>query len=355
MNPSEFSKQVIDWQQRCGRNDLPWQGSGDPYRVWISEIMLQQTQVAKVIPYFNRFMARFPDLASLAAAAEDEVLHLWSGLGYYARARNLRKAAEVVQGHFSGRFPEAIEALESLPGIGRSTAGAILSLALGQSQPILDGNVKRVLARHFMVEGWPGRSAVAKRLWELTRQLTPQQEAAAYNQGMMDLGATICTRGIPRCDLCPLGDSCQAREQGRQLEFPEPRPAKTLPVRSTRMLLVQNGAGLVLLERRPPVGIWGGLWSLPECPPDTDLSAWCEAHFRAELKQIRELPARRHSFSHFHLDITPLELQLKSPDNCVMDAAARVWYNPAMPDERGLAAPVARIIEESSQARGESR
>ena len=217
---------MIAWFAQHGRKDLPWQQDPTPYRVWVSEIMLQQTQVRTVIPYYQRFMQAFPDLRALAAAPLDQVLHHWSGLGYYARARNLHRAAQRIRDDHAGRFPEDIEVVMRLPGIGRSTAGAVLSLACGQRHAILDGNVKRVLARFHAVEGWPGKTAVLEQLWALAEAATPQRDVAAYNQAMMDLGATLCRRGTPECPSCPLQSDCRACKLGRQSEFPAPRPRR---------------------------------------------------------------------------------------------------------------------------------
>jgi A/G-specific adenine glycosylase len=344
-----FASLVLAWFDRHGRKDLPWQQAGDPYAVWVSEIMLQQTQVSTVIPYYLRFMAHFPSLSELARAELDEVLHYWSGLGYYARARNLHRAAQLVQERYAGRLPEQIEQLQALPGIGRSTAGAILSLALGQSHPILDGNVKRVLARHFVVEGWSGKTAVLRRLWSLSERLTPQQDTAAYNQAMMDLGSLICRRGEPVCELCPLSTTCMARRAGIQRQLPAPKPKKSLPVKAACLLILHNPQGEVLLERRPPSGIWGGLWSLPECPPNEEPGVWCRERLACEPVVVTDLSPRRHSFSHFHLDIRPVEILVNNPSNRVMDVPDRVWYKLADPDVRGLAVPVSRILDELKQ------
>ncbi len=342
----EFAERVLQWFDRHGRKDLPWQQSISPYRVWVSEIMLQQTQVATVIPYYARFMARFPDLASLADAPQDEVLHHWSGLGYYARARNLHRAAQQVRDEHGGVFPETMAAVGALPGVGRSTAGAILSLALGQHWPILDGNVKRVLARYFAVPGWPGQAAVLKRLWSLSEQLTPAARVADYNQAMMDLGATLCTRARPDCGRCPLGGGCQARAQGDVQAYPGRRPRKDLPVRAVQMLILHDPAGRVLLQQRPPAGIWGGLWGFPELALEASVEAWCADNLGGVVGMDRALAARRHTFSHFHLDIHPIKILLKEPGCRVMEGAGQVWYNPAQPDARGLAAPVARLLQE---------
>jgi A/G-specific adenine glycosylase len=346
VDADRISPAVLAWYERHGRKDLPWQRDPDPYRVWVSEIMLQQTQVAVVVPYFERFMTRFPTVTDLAKADQDEVLHLWSGLGYYARARNLHKAARVIATEHRGRFPTDIGQVQSLPGIGRSTAGAILSLALGQRHPILDGNVKRVLARGFAVPGWPGRSAVLKRLWELAESCTPTERVGAYNQAMMDLGATLCTRTRPACGRCPLAQGCRALALGEPTAFPQPRPKKTLPIRESRVLVVQNPAGEILLERRPPAGIWGGLWGLPECDSGQNAEDWCRERLGVRPRRVEMLPDRRHTFSHFHLDIRPMHIELQSDSGTVADDERAAWWNPRKPKAVGLAAPTARILRE---------
>ncbi|MCK8516698.1 A/G-specific adenine glycosylase [Methylonatrum kenyense] len=339
-----FRQNLLDWFAHSGRHDLPWQHPATPYRVWVSEVMLQQTQVAVVIPYFQRFMQRFPDVEALAEADQDTVLAHWSGLGYYARARNLHAAAGVLRDQYDCQFPQSLETLQALPGIGRSTAGAILSLGCGFPAAILDGNVKRVLARQFAVEGWPGRSAVLRQLWQLAESHTPEHDCAAFNQAMMDLGATLCLRRNPQCEACPVADGCEARSAGTQHAYPGRKPARRLPVRSTRMLLLESEAG-ILLQRRPPAGLWGGLWSLPECPAGTDPVDWCREQLGLEV----ELPAPgqtfRHTFSHFHLDIEPLHASVHG-DHGIMECAESVWYNGAARDAHGLAAPVQRLLEQ---------
>jgi A/G-specific adenine glycosylase len=344
-----FAHRILAWYDGHGRRDLPWQRRPSPYRVWISEIMLQQTQVGTVIPYFERFMARFPDPVSVAEAPLDEVLHLWSGLGYYARARNLHAAARLIRDRHDGVFPVTLAEVQALPGIGRSTAGAILALACGQRLSILDGNVKRVLARAFAVEGWPGRSAVSSRLWAIAEELTPAERVAAYTQAMMDLGATLCTRARPACGVCPLRDLCRAHALGRERDFPASRPRRSAPLRRVQMLIVQDRRGRVLLERRPPAGIWGGLWSLPECPADGDPLACARERLgiRADLVEIR--PSRRHTFTHFHLDMVPVRLRLVRPEARLAEPPALTWYDPADPHSLGLAAPVAALISETSE------
>ena len=354
MGAPAFYQPLLGWFQHAGRQHLPWQQQATPYRVWVSEIMLQHTQVGTVIPYFERFMQRFPDVRALAAAADDEVLHYWSGLGYYARARNLQRAARQICERHQGRFPHDFEAVLALPGVGRSTAGAVLSLSLGQPHAILDGNVKRVLTRCFAISGWPGEARVQRRLWQIAEALTPKDRAKQYNQAIMDLGATLCTRRRPDCDNCPLQHQCQARALGDPEAFPTPKRRKPLPIKQVGMLLVHNGQGEVLLERRPPSGIWGGLWSLPECPSPA-MTADCLEQLGLAGELVGAWPSRRHSFSHFHLDITPLEVRAKNTTACVLDGDSRVWYNTGQPDARGLAAPVSRLIVElKKRLEGES-
>ncbi|KAB7623429.1 A/G-specific adenine glycosylase [Alkalilimnicola sp. S0819] len=342
MRPGEFARRVLAWFRVHGRHDLPWQHPASPYRVWVSEVMLQQTQVATVIPYFQRFMERFPDVRALAGAEQDEVLHLWSGLGYYARARNLHRAAGVIVEQHGGEMPGTLEAVQALPGIGRSTAGAILSLSRGEPQPILDGNVKRVLARFHAVPGWPGESATLRRLWALSEQLTPGRDTGAYNQAMMDLGATLCTRARPRCGECPVNEACRAAAAGTQADYPGRKPRKRLPVRRTRMLLLESEEG-VLLQRRPPAGLWGGLWSLPELDAEDDWRDWCARQGLA-IGQAEDWPVLRHTFSHFHLDIQPTRLRVRAHPGGVMEGERALWYNSRAPQSLGLAAPVARLL-----------
>ncbi|TCK19494.1 A/G-specific DNA-adenine glycosylase [Thiogranum longum] len=338
-----FSDNILAWFEVHGRKDLPWQKHPLPYRVWVSEIMLQQTQVKTVIPYYQRFMSRFPDIHRLADAPQDEVLHYWSGLGYYARARNLHKAAQQVRDTYKGIFPEQFKQVEALPGIGRSTAGAILSLACGQRHAILDGNVKRVLARYHAVHGWPGSSSVLRELWSLAEAATPAENVAAYNQAMMDLGATLCRRGQPDCDTCPLTSGCLARQQGVQRDLPSPRPRKTLPVRKVHMLLLQDVQQAVWLQQRPPSGIWGGLWSFPEFDGTAAVHRWlAEKGLPAE---IHERDVVRHTFSHFHLEITPCHVKLQNPVFSVMDGDGGLWYNTGQPGALGLPAPVQRLLQ----------
>ena len=344
LSPDRFQRDVLAWYDRHGRHDLPWQHPRSPYRVWLSEIMLQQTQVKTVIPYFRRFLERFPDVAALAAASEDEVLHLWTGLGYYARARNLLKCARRVVEDHGGEFPATVEALEQLPGIGRSTAGAIISISRDTPAAILDGNVKRVLARYAAIPGWPGEAAVQKQLWTLAERYTPETRCADYSQAMMDLGATLCTRSRPACDLCPLADSCAAHSAGTQADYPGKKPRKTLPVKSTVMLLVRDPDGLVFLARRPAEGIWGGLWSFPEVASESEAAGFCIGLFGDEPRQVEAWSPLRHTFSHYHLDIQPLLISLPRASGRIMEGEGQLWYNWANPDPVGLAAPVARLL-----------
>ena len=343
----DFSGRVIAWFDQHGRKHLPWQQQRSPYRVWISEIMLQQTQVATVIPYYERFMERFSDILSLANADVDEVLHYWSGLGYYARARNMHKAAQTIRDDYQGQFPETFDQVQELSGIGRSTAGAILSLACNQRHAILDGNVKRVLARYYLIEGWPGTSKTANALWEKAEQITPAKDAAKFNQAMMDIGSVICTRSKPSCMLCPVSEGCQAYDNQRQDELPHRKPKKTIPVRKTRMILLRNARQEILLQRRPPSGIWGGLLAFPEIPPDQSVSHWCESQFGMEVSQQEVWPETRHTFSHFHLDITPvLAITSHNNSNRVMDQEHWVWYKGEGATQGGMAAPIKRLIAE---------
>ncbi|MDX1406218.1 MAG: A/G-specific adenine glycosylase [Woeseiaceae bacterium] len=339
----DFGTRLLAWFAAHGRKDLPWQRDPSPYRVWVSEIMLQQTQVATVIPYFQRFMRSFPNVASLATAELDDVLHHWSGLGYYARARNLHTAAKTIRAEHGGRFPETFEEVIALPGIGRSTAGAILALSCGQRYPILDGNAKRVLARYHAVEGWPGKSSVAQTLWQAAERHTPSKDVAQYTQAIMDLGATVCTRSRPRCELCPLSRDCAAKASGRQAEFPGKREKKSKPLKKTQMVLVHTGDS-VLLERRPPAGIWGGLWSFPEIDAQADASSWCRHTLDALPVKTRQWQILSHSFTHYDLDIQPTVVRVNSQSSKVADDDDRMWYAFDAPQNIGMAAPVANLL-----------
>ena len=338
-----FAVDVLAWFDEHGRKHLPWQIDKTPYRVWVSEIMLQQTQVATVIPYYEKFMQRFPDLASLAEAPEDDVLAHWSGLGYYARARNLHKCAKLAVSEHGGRLPEDIDKLIAMPGIGLSTAGAILSLALGQSHAILDGNVKRVLARYYAIDGWPGRTQVLNTLWDVSRQHTPATRTDDFNQAMMDLGATLCTRSRPSCERCPLAGECEAYRLGETALYPGKKPKKEIPVKSTVMLHLSDANGHLLLQRRPPSGIWGGLWSLPEVACIEDTREWLASAGLSANGPAASVARFRHTFSHYHLDIDVQALDVKVSDAVVLETLERVWYNGGqLPG--GVAAPVSKIL-----------
>ena len=340
----DFTSSLLEWYKRHGRHDLPWQEDITPYRIWVSEIMLQQTQVNTVIPYFNAFMQRFPDIHTLANAGIDEVLHCWTGLGYYARARNLHRTAQSIVENLLGEIPTGIDQLMALPGIGRSTAGAILALSRGQRQPILDGNVKRVLARFHIVAGWPGQPDVERRLWSLAEIHTPAARVAEYTQAIMDLGATVCTRRQPHCGICPVSATCMARIASRQHDFPQSRPRKLLPVRKTVFAILQNEAGQVLLEQRPPAGIWGGLWAFPECAPGDDIAAWIRARFGCSINALEYLARLRHTFSHFHLDIMPVHAMVHADNEALHDAGHYCWYAPGSKQRLGMATPIKNLI-----------
>jgi A/G-specific adenine glycosylase len=341
-----FASRITRWQQHHGRHALPWQASRDPYRIWLSEIMLQQTQVATVVPYFDRFVARFPNLAALASAHEDEVLALWSGLGYYSRARNLHAAARAIAACHGGRFPAEPAALEQLPGIGRSTAAAIAALAFGQRCAILDGNVKRVLARHGGLAGWPGDKKVESALWQLAESRLPAAAIEAYTQGMMDLGALVCTRSQPACATCPVSADCAAHLECRTTELPTPRPKKILPERRVQMLLLLD-RGELMLEKRPPRGIWGGLWSLPELAADCDPAALCSERYGVIALTQRALPLLSHSFTHFRLHIHPVQVQL-APRRTT--SPGQVWLPPADALDAALPTPVRKLVAQLENA-----
>lgn len=337
-----FAAKVVRWQKQHGRHDLPWQKTRDAYRIWLSEIMLQQTQVAAAIPYYQRFLQRFPDIGSLAAATQDEVLTLWAGLGYYSRARNLHRAAQLTVAGHGGRMPVDFDALLTLPGIGRSTAAAICVFAYGARQAILDGNVKRLFARRFGIAGFPGDAKVAAVLWHETERQLPARNIEAYTQGLMDLGAGVCTRSKPRCDVCPVAPECVALNQRAIGKYPAPRPRKALPQRHTDMLVLLH-ARQVLLEKRAPTGIWGGMWSLPEVPAGTDMIALCAQRYGAAVAQHEVMPTVAHGFTHFKLDIVPQRLKVSHV--AAHAAAPGVMWLP-LEEALGAAipAPVKRII-----------
>ena len=339
--PATFSVRLLRWFDRHGRHDLPWQQPRTAYRVWLSEIMLQQTQVATVIPYYRRFLKRFPFLRALADAKLDDVLVLWSGLGYYARARNLHQAAQIVMAEHRGRFPTEFDAVTALPGIGRSTAGAILAQAFGQRHPILDGNARRVFARHAAIQGWPNEPSVAEKFWRVAEQRLPQTRLADYTQALMDLGATVCTARKPACALCPVSSDCVARIQLRVAELPTAKPRRERPQRKAHLLLIENSEGAILLERRPPAGIWGGLW----CPPvlENDWRKVCLTRYGVHVKKTERLPVIQHGFSHYDLDLHPLRVQTQTA-SCIAEAAGLAWVTLPRTLNYGLPAPVRKLF-----------
>lgn len=344
-----FSQQLLAWFDQHGRHDLPWQQGINPYRVWVSEIMLQQTQVSTVIPYFIRFMTSFPDVTTLANANIDDILHHWSGLGYYARGRHLHQAAQMIMTEFNGDFPDSLEALQQLPGIGRSTAGAILAISMQMSAPILDGNVKRVLARYHAIDGWPGKTAVSTHLWEIATQYTPHDRVADYTQAIMDLGATLCTRSKPSCEDCPLQPECQGYQSGTPTQFPGKKPKKTLPVRSTYVLILITSTGEVMLERRPSNGIWGGLWSLPECQHTDNLANVILQAYQTKIQEVTHLTPFRHTFSHYHLDIHPIKVQIQQRPLRTGKSDTLIWYPPHNPPNIGLPQPITKLLTQIQQ------
>jgi A/G-specific adenine glycosylase len=341
-----FAQRLLQWFTVHGRHTLPWQINPTPYRVWVSEVMLQQTQVATVIPYYTRFMVRFPDIDALAAAPFDEVLHLWTGLGYYARARNLQVCAKVLAAQYGSVFPNRLEEVIALPGIGRSTAGAILALSRGQHHPILDGNAKRVLARAFGIAGDPSSRAVLEALWQPAEMCTPDHEVAAYTQAIMDLGATVCTRVRPACTLCPLNTRCVAALEGRQLELPGRKLQRHRPLREATLLIAQtgtDGSTAVFLERRPNSGLWGGLWSPPQFPNESEALAWCAKELD-DAVESEALSVIDHAFTHFDLRLKPL-LVRGTQKLTVLEGDDRLWYQLNAPPRVGLPQPIVKLFE----------
>ena len=345
----DFAPRLLHWFDAHGRHDLPWQHPRTPYRVWLSEIMLQQTQVATVIPYFLRFVEKLQSIEILAAASEDDVYALWSGLGYYSRARNLHRTAQLCIERHGGELPSDLEALIALPGIGRSTAGAILAQAFNRRHAILDGNVKRVLTRFHGIDRWPGETATENRLWTLAEARTPNERIADYTQAIMDLGASVCVRAKPRCDACPMHADCVAHRDGLTSTLPARKPAKARPTRSTVMLVLRDIQGRLLLERRAPTGIWAGLWSLPEAVDEATARGDIARMHQLDANTIafRALPPFTHGFSHYQLDVTPLALDLE-PANVVADNSDQRWLHPHEAAALGLPAPVRKLIESLS-------
>jgi len=339
---AEFTPALLDWFHRHGRKHLPWQRDITPYRVWVSEIMLQQTQVATVIPYYERFMARFPDVATLAAASIDEVLHLWTGLGYYARGRNLHRAAQRVVNEYGGVFPSTLDEMQSLPGIGRSTAGAILAISLSQRHPILDGNVKRVLTRYFGVRGFPGEAKIEAKLWTLADACTPANDVGSYTQATMDLGATVCVRSRPLCNACPVSKQCVARIKGLQSELPTRKLRKARPQRDAFAVLVIRNDGAVLLEKRPAAGLWGGLWAFPQFDEHSLASQWLNDRFGAVSEATSDI--YHHAFTHFDLQLHPVIARVDSVPARIADGDEHRWYDATRPAKIGLTKPVVDLI-----------
>jgi len=338
-----IAPQLLAWWDKHGRKHLPWQKDRTPYRIWVSEIMLQQTRVETVMPYFERFMASFPNVQALAAASDDDVLAIWAGLGYYSRAHNMLKAARSVVTQHGGELPRDFDSLVALPGIGRSTAGAILALAHGQRRAILDGNARRVLARVHAVEGWPGKVAVSRKLWNLAETNTPSERAGDYTQAIMDLGATVCLRRNPHCDACPLAGSCRARKHGLTAEIPASKPKANRPLKRTSMLVVQRPDGAVLLYRRPPTGIWAGLWSLPTLDDEESTGDWCGRVLGCTPNGYAELRPIRHGFSHFEMEIWPIHLPVSTPPGEIREGDRWRWHDGVQ--ELGMPAPIRRLVE----------
>ncbi len=340
-----FADRLLAWYDREGRKDLPWQRDRHAYRVWVSEIMLQQTQVATVIGYFDRFMARFPRLRDLAEAPLDDVLALWAGLGYYTRARNLHRAAQACVERHDGELPRDIIALADLPGIGRSTAGAILAQAHGDRHAILDGNARRVLARHAGIEGAVEQTSVQRALWQLAEDRLPTSRLADYTQAMMDLGATLCTRRRPACARCPVRDDCVALARDIVEQLPGKRATRAVPTRRTRMLIARDAQGRVLVERRPPTGIWGGLFSLPQIDEGEDARAVFAERYGLKVDAPRALAPFTHVFSHFKLEIQPEVYPLAAPSTRARDDDALRWLDLTQLDAVGLPRPVRELLD----------
>ena len=339
-----ISNTLLKWHKQHGRHDLPWQNTQDAYRIWISEIMLQQTQVSTVIPYYQRFMGSYPTIVDLANAENDDVMHHWTGLGYYARARNLHKAAKIVSEQYKGVFPTSFEEVIALPGIGRSTAGAILAFSSSQRHPILDGNVKRVLARFYEVEGWYGKKQVENHFWELADANTPTKGVATYTQAIMDFGATLCSRSKPKCQQCPLQADCGAYKADRVKELPHGKPKTNKPTKHTYMLLIKNTNDEFLLQQNPPSGIWGGLW----CPTQVDKLEANHQVGSINIETLETLPIYKHTFSHYHLEITPVLCRVIGATQAVAEST-QVWYKSQTDESEqlklGLAAPVKKLME----------
>ncbi|MFP3013785.1 MAG: A/G-specific adenine glycosylase [Arsenophonus sp. NC-QC1-MAG3] len=343
MDTLQFSHAVLNWYHRYGRKTLPWQREKSPYHVWLSEVMLQQTQVVTVIPYFEKFISHFPDITSLANAKQDEILHLWTGLGYYARARNLHKAAQQIVAKYNGYFPNKFDQVISFPGIGRSTAGAILSLSKNQHFPILDGNVKRVLTRYYGIKDWPGKKKVEDQLWDISTLLTPANDAQYFNQGMMDLGTMICSRSKPKCKFCPLQKGCHAFISHSWQNFPAKKPKQLIPTKCGWFLILQY-ENSILLKKCPPSGIWGGLYIFPQFDTIDSLNEWLN-NSGIVYNKIEQLITFRHAFSHFYLYVIPIYITINQFSACVNETTG-LWYNLQQDIKIGLPAPVKNLLKQ---------
>lgn len=342
---NQFTKPLLSWYYTHGRTDLPWQTPKDAYRIWVSEIMLQQTQVTTVIPYFLRFINQFPDVTNLAYSSLDDVMAHWSGLGYYSRARNIHKSAQIIVQHYNGKFPESTDDLIKLPGIGASTAAAIASLAFNQPTAILDGNVKRVLCRYFMVDGDPAKAQVKNVLWQLAAECMSKTHCADYTQAIMDLGATCCTQNKPTCELCPLHTTCKAYATNSVANYPRKQIKKTKPTKSERFLLLHTSEQMIYLEKRPPAGIWGGLWCMPSLELSQDHLMFVQDALHATVKNETHLLSMKHTFSHFHLHIDAVAIEVSENDQLVVNENTGQWFNEHEISQLGLAKPVKDIIE----------
>lgn len=343
----DFTRKLLVWYKQHGRSDLPWQKNKTAYRVWISEIMLQQTQVKTVIPYYLKFMEIFPDVTTLANAPLDNILALWAGLGYYTRARNLHKTAIIIQDQYQGKFPSTLEQMVALPGIGKSTASAILAFSEKQALPILDGNVKRVLTRLHAVNGWPGKPEIEKQLWQLATSYTPTSRYIVdYTQATMDLGATICTRSSPKCTECPVSNECIAFANSETALYPNRSPKKTSPIKHTFLLILKNNKHEILLERRPETGIWGGLWSLPETSTQDLPVHYLNYGDKVDAKKMQVLAPIHHTFSHFKLIATPIQYSMGKPSKIAMSNTHILWHNPNDPLPKGVPAPIKKWLQQ---------
>ena len=347
---NSFAERLLQWFDQNGRKDLPWQHNKTAYRVWVSEIMLQQTQVSTVIDYYQRFMQRFPTVQDLAEAELDELMHYWSGLGYYSRARNLHRCAQTVCEQFGGEFPATVEQLSELPGIGPSTAGAISSIAFKRRAPILDGNVKRVLCRHEAIEGWPGQSQILKQLWQLAETYTPEQRNDDYTQAIMDLGATLCSRGQPDCERCPVASDCKAKAAGIARQLPSSKPKREKPVKRCQMILLRDPDRAILLQKRQDKGVWQDLWCPPQLDTDEDAKAWVQRQFHLDEISLERWQSFRHSFSHYHLDIEPVLITLQGRPHRVMEGGDWLWYNSREHEAVGIAAPIQKLLLQAQES-----